>query len=94
MAVVDTSFEMSKDSKEILIDSPLEYSASDFFYAIGLSEFNNHYNIMKEKVKTLEPPRTTPFLDPDPFLDEEFIYDGDRHNLGMIEERDSDLERM
>ena len=97
MAVVDTSFEMSKDSKEILIDSPLEYSASDFFYAIGLSEFNNHYNIMKEKVKTVKPkesPRTTPFLDPDPFLDDEFHYDEDRHNLGMIEERDSDLERM
>ena len=92
MAVVDTSFDMSKDSKEILIDSPLEYSASDFFYAIGLSEFNNHYNTMKEKVKTLKPkesPRTTPFLDPDPFLD-----DMDRHSLGMIEERDSENLRM
>jgi len=97
MAVVETSFNMSKDSKEILIDSPLEYSASDFFFAIGLSEFNNHYNNMKEKFKTLKPkesPRTTPSLDPDPFLDAEFIYDGDRHNLGMIEESDSETLRM
>ena len=47
---------------------------------------------MKEKVKTLKPkesPRTTPFLDPDPFLD-----DMDRHSLGMIEERDSENLRM
>ena len=92
MAVVDTSFRMNKDSKEILIDNPLEYSASDFFYALGFSEFNNHYNKMKEKVKTIKPkesPRLTPFLDTDLILDAM-----DRHSLGMVQERDPDLERM
>jgi hypothetical protein len=95
MAVVDTSFRMNKDSKEILIDNPLEYSASDFFYALGFSEFNNHYNKMKEKVKTIKP-KESPAVHPDfmPYLEEMELTILERHNLGMVEERDSDLERM
>ena len=96
IAVVDTSFNMSKASKEILIGNPLDYSASDFFYAVGLPDFNYHYDKMKEKKsKGLQRsrPKPTAGLDPDPFLDDENSYRdvwAQMEDVGMIQERDSE----
>mgnify|MGYP003150052780 CR=1 FL=1 len=77
--------------KEILKEKPLEHSASDFFYAVGLPEFYNHYNSMKENVKKSKPKsRIEPFRITSEMIDEMT----DNHSLGMIQERDSETLRM
>ena len=99
MAVVDTSFNLSKLSREILIDNPLKHNVSDFFYAIGLSSFEKYYNDMKERVKTLtrkesnsnnQPTERAEWLETELFDD----LDMNIQSLGMVQERDSEMERM
>ena len=97
MAVVDTSFRLSRTSREILIDNPSEHSVSDFFYAIGLSSFNEHYNKMKEKTltrKESQPPNEP--TERAEWIDAEIFDDENMHiqSLGMVQERDSEIERM
>ena len=95
MAVVDTSFNLSRTSREILINNPSEHSVSDFFYAIGLSSFNEHYNKMKEKTltrKESQPPNEP--TERAEWIDAELFEDAHIQSLGMVQERDSEMERM